>query len=176
MLVEELAVVPPELDDLPRVGSVFEVSGEVPAGFMRWFGGGPFESYPDRRSAAVAGLHWAPLDDLFTPYVRPQESGGRNGVRWFALGGPLSAEGPEGSRWEPALTVYLDEPRQASVTRYLAHNLAEATHSDELVPRPEVVVHLDAAHRGLGTASCGPDTLPEYLLHPGEYRWAYVIR
>ena len=176
VLVEELAVVPPELDDLPRVGSVFEVSGEVPAGFMRWFGGGPFESYPDRRSAAVAGLHWAPLDDLFTPYVRPQESGGRNGVRWFALGGPLSAEGPEGSRWEPALTVYLDEPRQASVTRYLAHDLAEATHSDELVPRPEVVVHLDAAHRGLGTASCGPDTLPEYLLHPGEYRWAYVIR
>ena len=33
---------------------------------------------------------------------------------------------------------------------------------------PETVVHLDAAHRGLGTASCGPDTLPEYLVGPGH--------
>ena len=72
--------------------------------------------------------------------------------------------------------MHLDEPRQVSVTRYRAHDLAAATHSDELVPRPEVVVHVDAAHRGLGTASCGPDTLPEYLLGPGEYRWSYVLR
>ena len=66
------------------------------------------------------------------------------------------------------LTVDLDEPRQVSVTRYRAHDLAAATHSDELVPRPEVVVHVDAAHRGLGTASCGPDTLAEYRLAPGR--------
>jgi len=39
-----------------------------------------------------------------------------------------------------------------------------------------VVVHLDAAHRGLGTASCGPDTLPEYWLAPGTYRWSYTLR
>jgi beta-galactosidase len=169
VLVEEVAVVPEGLDDLPRVGSVFEVAGHVPASWVHWFGGGPFESYPDRRAAAVVGLHGAPLDDLFTPYVRPQESGGRDGVRWFALG-------QQGTAWEPSLRVHLDEPRQVSITRYRAHDLATATHSDELVPRAEVVVHVDAAHRGLGTASCGPDTLPEYLLGPGEYRWSYVLR
>ncbi len=32
----------------------------------------------------------------------------------------------------------------------------------------ETIVHLDAAHRGLGTASCGPDTLPEYRLGTGH--------
>ena len=77
---------------------------------------------------------------------------------------------------EASLRVHLDEPRQVSITRYRAHDLATATHSDQLVPRPEVVVHVDAAHRGLGTASCGPDTLPEYLLGPGEYHWSYVLR
>jgi beta-galactosidase len=43
------------------------------------------------------------------------------------------------------------------------------------VPRPTAVVHVDAAHRGLGTASCGPDTLPEYLVGPGTYRWSWVL-
>ena len=42
--------------------------------------------------------------------------------------------------------------------------------------RAETIVHLDAAHRGLGTASCGPDTLPEYVLGPGAYRWAWTLR
>jgi beta-galactosidase len=166
VLVEEVAAVPAELDDLPRVGSVFEVAAGVPATQVRWFGGGPSESYPDRRAAAVVGRHASEVDALFTPYVRPQESGGRNGVRWFELGVQGSA----------SLRVHLDAPRQVSLTRYRAHDLATATHADELVPRPEVVVHVDAAHRGLGTASCGPDTLPQYLVGPGEYRWSYVLR
>ena len=29
---------------------------------------------------------------------------------------------------------------------------------------------------GSGTASCGPDTLPEYRLGPGTYRWAWTVR
>ena len=78
--------------------------------------------------------------------------------------------------WQSSLQVHLDEPRQVSITRYRAEDLAVATHSDELMTRAEVVVHVDAAHRGLGTASCGPDTLPPYLLGPGEYRWSYVLR
>ena len=41
--------------------------------------------------------------------------------------------------------------------------------------RPETIVHLDAAHRGVGTASCGPDTLPGYLVGPGTYRWSWTL-
>ena len=28
-------------------------------------------------------------------------------------------------------------------------------------------------HRGVGTASCGPDTLDQYLIKPGKYTLAY---
>ncbi|MFE2035132.1 hypothetical protein ACFXBB_18155 [Streptomyces scopuliridis] len=35
---------------------------------------------------------------------------------------------------------------------------------------------LDAAHRGLGTASCGPDTLPRYRLGAGAHRWSWTLR
>jgi beta-galactosidase len=36
-------------------------------------------------------------------------------------------------------------------------------------------VHLDVAHRGLGTASCGPDTLAQYRIAPGRYEFGYTV-
>ena len=69
----------------------------------------------------------------------------------------------------------MDVPAQVSATHYRASDLAAATHDVELVARPETIVHLDAAHRGLGTASCGPDTLPRYIVGPGTYRWRWTI-
>lgn len=162
LLIEESVVLPAALDDVARVGSVWEAAD----GFdeLEWFGQGPWETYPDRCAGGPVGHHRAAVDTLFTPYARPQESGGRHDVRRFALAG--------GGR---RLTVLLDGPRQVSVTRYRAADLAAATHHDELVPRQRCVVHIDAAHRGLGTASCGPDTLSRYLVRPGTHTWRWLL-
>ena len=73
------------------------------------------------------------------------------------------------------LRIALGRPGQVSATHFRASDLAAATHDVELTPRAETIVHLDAAHRGLGTASCGPDTLPEYLVGPGTYRWTWTL-
>ncbi|MEV6174523.1 glycoside hydrolase family 2 TIM barrel-domain containing protein [Streptomyces sp. NPDC051954] len=162
--VEESAELPEDFADVARVGTVFET---VPGlDLLEWFGQGPWESYPDRSSGAPVGHHSVPVDDLFTPYLRPQESGGRHGVRHFTLSAPDAT----------GLAVRLDEPRQVSVTRYRAEDLTAAAHHDELVPRPGCVVHIDAAHRGLGTASCGPDTSAPYLIPPGVHRWNWTLR
>ncbi|MFI5200570.1 MAG: hypothetical protein ACHQXL_09385, partial [Candidatus Limnocylindrales bacterium] len=56
-----------------------------------------------------------------------------------------------------------------------AADLAAASHDNELLTIEATVVHFDVAHRGLGTASCGPDTLPEYLVGPGKYRWSWTL-
>jgi beta-galactosidase len=40
----------------------------------------------------------------------------------------------------------------------------------------DLVVHLDVAHRGLGSASCGPDVLPTYEIPEGTYEFSYVVR
>jgi beta-galactosidase len=103
--------------------------------------------------------------EQYVPYVRPQENGGHNSVRWLEL----SDGGGRGFR------LAADRPCQISATHYRASDLAVATHDVELVARPETIVHLDVAHRGLGTASCGPDTLPEYLVVPGTYKWSWQI-
>jgi beta-galactosidase len=169
LLVEESATLPPELGDLPRVGTVFETVGGLT--WVDWFGAGPWETYPDRRACGEIGGFGAEVDTWFTPYLRPQESGGRHGVRWFCL----SDAGPGGAAAGRGLAVHLDVPRQVSLTRFRAEDLDAAAHPDELVARPGVVVQLDAAHRGLGTASCGPDTLPAYRLGPGTYRWSWTL-
>src|SRR4029453_2916006 len=95
----------------------------------------------------------------------PQENGGHADVRWLAVTDDTGR----------GLRFTLERPGQASATPYRAVDLAPATHDVELTPRPETIVHLDVAHRGLGTASCGPDTLPEYRIGPGTYRWGWTI-
>ncbi|MFD7503208.1 glycoside hydrolase family 2 TIM barrel-domain containing protein [Streptomyces sp. NPDC059850] len=164
LLVEETATLPEALTDAARVGTVFETVCGLD--HLEWYGQGPWETYPDRCAGGPVGHHSVRVDRLFTPYLRPQESGGRHGVRHFSL---LSSDAGGG------LAVRLDEPRQVSVTRHRAADLAAATHHDELAPRPRCVVHLDAAHRGLGTASCGPDTLPRYRLGAGTYHWSWSL-
>jgi beta-galactosidase len=161
--VDEVAIVPDELADLPRVGTVLAVIPGLDR--VEWFGTGPHETYPDRRRSGLVGRWRSTVDELYTPYIRPQENGGRADVRWLEL----RDAGGRGLRLTP------DRPRQVSASRFRAEDLAAATHAGELQPRAETIVHIDAAHRGLGTASCGPDTLPEYLVGPGTYRWSWTL-
>ena len=162
--IEEKVTIPKALSDLARVGVVMEAVAGLEK--TEWFGRGPIETYPDRhRGAPIARWH-STVGDEYVPYVRPQENGGHSEVRWFEL----SDGAGRGFR------IATDEPRQMSATHFRASDLAGAAHDVELRPRPETVIHLDAAHRGLGTASCGPDTLPEYIVGPGTYEWWWEIR
>ena len=162
-VVDERVVIPDGLDDLARVGIVLET---VP-GFERatWVGRGPHESYPDRKRGARIGRWESSVADLAVPYVRPQENGGRADVRWLEL------RDDDGR----TLRLSFDRPLQLSATHHRATDLAAATHDVELAACAETVVHLDVAHRGLGTASCGPDTLPEYLVGAGTYEWTWSL-
>ena len=161
--VEEEAEVPPELDDLPRVGTVLELRPGLAE--AEWFGHGPHESYPDRRRASLVGRWSSPIDDLFVRYIWPQEAGGRSDVRWLELRDGAG----EGARLEMA------EPMQVSANRHGAADLDPAQHLEELTPRATTVVHIDAAHRGVGTATCGPDTIEAYLVRGGTYRWSWTL-
>ena len=161
--VDETAEIPAELSDLPRVGTVLEFVPGLEG--LEWYGAGPHETYPDRKRSGLVGRWRASVTEAATPYIRPQENGGRADVRWLTL------TRDDGTR----VRITLDVPAQVSATHFRAADLAMASHDVELVPRAETIVHLDAAHRGLGTASCGPDTLPRYLVGPGTYRWSWTL-
>ncbi|MGD0019251.1 MAG: glycoside hydrolase family 2 TIM barrel-domain containing protein [Candidatus Limnocylindrales bacterium] len=163
VLVRETVRIPEELADLARVGIVLETVPGLEQ--IEWFGRGPVETYPDRRRGGALGRWRSTVSEQYVPYTKPQENGGRADVRWLEL----SDGAGRGFR------LATDEPRQVSATHFRAEDLAAAKHDVELTPRPETVIHVDVAHRGLGTASCGPDTLPEYLVGPGTYEWTWTI-
>ncbi|MEO8462614.1 MAG: glycoside hydrolase family 2 TIM barrel-domain containing protein [Chloroflexota bacterium] len=169
--VSEAVDIPPELNDLARVGTILEFEPGFES--MTWYGRGPHETYPDRRRAGTIGRWTSTVAAQHVPYVRPQENGGRADVRWLEL---RRDTGQDDAGTAPRIRVDFDSPRQVSALHFRAEDLASATHREELLPRPEVIVHLDAAHRGLGTSSCGPDTLATYIVPTGRHEWAWTIQ
>ncbi|GAA2423374.1 glycoside hydrolase family 2 TIM barrel-domain containing protein [Streptomyces macrosporus] len=152
---------------LPRLG----VRLGLPAryGYARWFGGGPGEAYPDTRAAALTGRWEASVDDLQTPYVRPQENGARVDVRWAEL-----REGERGSGG--GLRVEADSaPFWFTARRWTGEQLDAAAHTCDLVPGDTVWVNLDHALHGIGSRSCGPGVLPEHRLRAAPARFSLVL-
>jgi len=154
----------PEGSDLPRVGVMFTVDAHFTK--WRWYGRGPHENYPDRQSSALLAIHEGDFDEL--PYIVPQEFGLRMNCRWIEL---LSKTSSQRLRVEAAKGTEF----HASVSWHTPQQLYTARDITELQRSPVPVVCLDIAHRGLGTASCGPDVLPKYLIAPGDYRLAYTV-
>jgi beta-galactosidase len=121
-----------------------------------------------------------------TPYIVPQENGNRSGVRSFDLWfeGPPGSEALPGSEAPPGKTeprrlrVVPAAPCNVSVSRYDQENVFKALHTPELVDRSRgpggcYYLNIDAAQRGVGTATCGPDTLEEYRIRPGIFRLCF---
>ena len=54
--------------------------------------------------------------------------------------------------------------------------LTEAVNAVSLAPDNAVTLHLDFEMSGLGNGSCGPGTLPKYLIQPGRFRHAIRLR
>jgi beta-galactosidase len=147
-----------DLPELPRIGVCFAVDSRYKR--IRWFGAGPHESYPDRMAGAFLGSYEHSIAELETPYIVPQENGNRTKVRRLEL---LSDEG--------SITIHADAPVNFSVSRYEASDLLAALHSSDLAPlRDKYYLYIDCAMRGVGTATCGPDTREEYRVRPGHYR------
>jgi beta-galactosidase/beta-glucuronidase len=143
---------------IPRIGYTMTLPAERSG--VAWYGRGPGECYCDSKQANGFGLYALDVDDLYTPYVFPQENGNRTDIRWVALAG------------EGAGLFVTGEPLfNFSALRFTTGDLERAKHTCDLVPRDTTTLHLDHRHHGLGSASCGPDVLPPYRLVPEETRF-----
>lgn len=152
------------LPDLPRLGVTLELDPEMRN--LSWYGRGPEETYPDRKAGAWIGRFDSAVDRQLFPYVVPQESGNHEDLRWLWVGSKRGA----------GIRVRSSESFSGSVLPYTPEELNAARHPHDLPVTQRVHLNLDHRHRGLGTASCGPDTLPEYTIPPGEYRFGLLIK
>ena len=159
-----------------------------------WFGRGPGEAYRDKKRSQMFGTHVLPVDALHTPYERPQENGNRTDVRWVRFEAEPEAE-PEAKvqpepkpepKPEPEVegkpgvgftARFPGDGASFAASRYLPEDLEACGHPYELRARrrERVFVRLDAAHHGLGTGSCGPETLEAYALRCEPFEWEVVL-
>ncbi|MFI1978304.1 glycoside hydrolase family 2 TIM barrel-domain containing protein [Streptomyces wedmorensis] len=147
---------------LPRLG----VRLGLPAALDRavWYGAGPGEAYPDTRAAARLGRWEATVDELRTPYLRPQENGARIDTRRLEL---TSAGGGVRVAGEP--------PFAFTARRWTTEQLDAAAHDGDLVAGDVLWLHLDHAQHGIGSQSCGPGVLPAHRLDAAPASFVLVL-
>ena len=147
-----------QLPPLPRIGVVLRARAGLET--LRWYGHGPHENYADRLGSAPVGVWTSTVAEQFVPYARPQETGNKEGVRWLSL---TDASG------HGLLVTSVDTPFAATALHLTAADLDGAKHPNELRPRPEIVLSLDARQCGLGNSSCGPGVLQRYAVPVQPY-------
>ena len=163
-LVTHEVTVPPDWDDIPRVGVRLSLPPEVVA--VEWSGCGPHEAYRDRRASARFGRWRTAVDDWPVPYVHPQASGNRVGVRSLRF---VDAAGAV------VLAVEELDDLDVTVSRWTDEELADAAHLEDLPARDHAFVWLDVRHRGVGSGAVGPDVAPAHRVGAGTYRWSYRL-
>ncbi len=133
---------------------------------LTWFGPGPSETYLDRRGGELLDVHTTSATESYFPYARPQESGNHTDVRWARVD-----DGSNG----PGVLIQGSPRFDCSLIHARAEEIAAATHHHRITWRESTVLRIDAAHSGLGTASCGPGVDGRDQI-PGEVRNRVVFR
>lgn len=127
---------------------------------FRYYGLGPEENHADRLHGARLGIYERAVADNVTPYVIPQESGNRTGVRWAEL---FDAQGNR-LRFEA-----VDLPFELGVSPYTAFQLEAAARPYDLPAANRTIVTLMARQMGVGgDDSWGALPHPTYMIEPGE--------
>jgi beta-galactosidase/beta-glucuronidase len=148
---------------LPRLGFMTRLG----RGYSQvdWYGRGPQESYADRKDSAFIDRYSAMTDELFHPYIHPQENGNRTDVRWLRIFGSDC----------PTIKILGKPSLNFSIHHCSLENLTKAQHTNEIKWSSLPYLYIDMAQTGLGSNSCGPDTLKEYRLDPKPYSFSFAL-
>ncbi|MBI4901464.1 MAG: beta-galactosidase [Actinobacteria bacterium] len=152
--------------NLPRIGLTVPLPAAAWDGaHVTWAGLGPTENYSDMAEGVWLGTFTAGIGELWGPQIRPQESGHRGGTRELLL---EAADGRLRIRTGGNGLGF-------SLCRWTPQDLDAAPHVEELPPSDVWWLTLDAAHAGIGTASCGPGTDPRFAVRPETTRLVFEL-
>lgn len=147
---------PTQLPWLQKVGLDFTLSESVNT--LEWFGRGPFETYPDRKSGAKNGIYSKQFDEIEFPYIIPQDFGNHTDVRWARISGDPGT----------GLAFYSDQLTNVTVNPF--SNLDSAWYPYQLKRAKSATLHIDHKVTGVGGT---PITAREpYRTYPREYSYS----
>lgn len=141
------------LPTMPCIGNTFILPNTLSN--VSWYGRGPMETYPDRKTSSSIGRWNNTIDDQYFHYSRPQDSGNHEDVAEVRL------TDNKGKGWlitaENGLFSY-------SALPYSVNQLYTTSHDCDLKKEDYVFLNIDKAVLGLGNSSCGPGVLTKYSI------------
>lgn len=154
----------PQTNELRRCGLTCAIDSSLNT--VDYYAYGPWENYNDRKDGCTVGRYTTTVEQMEEKYVKPQSMGNREGLRELLLRNSSGA----------GIKIETEGNVSFSALRYTDEDLMNCKHMWELQKRPYIVLHLDAAVRGVGNASCGKDvdTLPVYRIQQQKY--SYKLR
>ncbi len=153
---------------LPKMGFRLEMPSTMEQ--LQWFGRGPWDSYRDRKEACLPAVYQSTVTDQYEEYILPQEHGTKQEVRW------LSVRNGDGVGM---LFAAPDQMAASAVHFRPEDNYTDrnnrSRHTYQFKTCATTVVNLDAATRGLGNASCGPEVLEKYELRSQNTSFRFFL-
>ncbi len=149
-------------DFLPKVGWQFS----VPKSFseIEWYGRGPFETYPDRKTGAKIGRYSSDVNKEYVPYIIPQDYGNHTDVRW------VKVEDEMGRGFE----ISTGETLNFSYHKYSTENLSRAMYTYQLKDAPENTLNIDSEVSGVGGTAIRQ--LERYKVKAGELEFGFSLK
>jgi beta-galactosidase len=153
---------------LPKLGFKLEMPKEMEQ--LAWFGRGPWDNYRDRKEACLPAIYESTVTDQYEEYILPQEHGTKQEVRWMSV---TDGEGR-------GLLFAAPDQMAASAVHFrpednYTNKDTRKKHTYEFVRCTPTVVNLDAATRGLGNNSCGPDVMDKYELKAANTAFRFFL-
>ena len=151
------------LPEVPEISVIIPLKKEYDK--LEYLGRGPHENYIDRNYSADIALYKTSIEDLFVPYLKPQEHGERTGVRRAKLTG--TAE----------IAFEADTEMEINVCPWTSFQLEDAPHTHELPESDKLYFRAVARQMGIGGYdSWGAHTNEEFKNHSGkEYKFGFSI-
>ncbi|HJV77948.1 MAG TPA: glycoside hydrolase family 2 TIM barrel-domain containing protein, partial [Paludibacter sp.] len=132
-----------------------------------WYGRGPFENYPDRKTASLIGLYHLALANFTVPYPAPQDNANRCDVRWFSLGASNSE----------SIKITGLQPLNFRAWPYTEDDLEGAGHDYQLPKRDFINLNIDLNIHGVGgDDTWGAKTMEKYTNAGNKpYRYGFIL-
>ena len=149
----------------------FGMRMRLPADYtqIKFYGRGPWENYPDRKSSAFLGIYEMPLSEYETEYIHPQDNGNRCDIRWFEIG----------NRKSENRTLRIDgcQPLCIRAWDYGEEDLVDARHPQDIKRGRFVNLNIDLSVHGVGGADTwGKRTLPQYTIDGNlPHHYSFVL-
>ena len=148
---------------MPKFGFTFTMPNASGTS-VEWYGNGPMECYPDRKTCAMLGHYNLPLSEYATEYITPQENSCRTDVRWCKIG-----DGSHGLFIESAT------PFNLRAWPYSAEDLETYKHHFEMPQRDFITINIDSRLHGVGGIDAwGGKTLDKYTV-PGNKPYSFEV-